>query len=170
MYNLTTYSHVCTSCNAPCTDAQRYCPECGCILLHALRDDSDSFLYAVENDCPDHKWATAYFHRNARLSLQLEGTQLGFNVSLNKGPVVIGRRGSNCIPHVDLGPYAGEVLGVSRQHVRIERDGDTLVVVDLESHNGTYLNGEELKPSKRYQLHNGDALQLGHMLLRVEYC
>ena len=48
--------------------------------------------------------------------------------------------------------------GVSRQHVRVERDGDDWIVADLESKNGTCLNG---KPITRAKLASGDEIQVG---------
>lgn len=47
---------------------------------------------------------------------------------------------------------------VSRRHVRIYREEDTYFVEDLESRNGTWVNGEQLKGSRR--LCDNDVIQL----------
>ncbi|MEM9296290.1 MAG: FHA domain-containing protein [Planctomycetota bacterium] len=51
---------------------------------------------------------------------------------------------------------------VSRQHAKLIQDptGDTLIT-DLESSNGTKLNGEDLTPHAPYRLRPGDVLTLG---------
>jgi diguanylate cyclase (GGDEF)-like protein len=48
--------------------------------------------------------------------------------------------------------------GISRFHCRIKSDGDQLVVEDLQSRNGTFLNGERVVTRG---LEDGDKIQLG---------
>jgi pSer/pThr/pTyr-binding forkhead associated (FHA) protein len=48
---------------------------------------------------------------------------------------------------------------VSRAHCRVERDGNAWRVVDLQSHNGTYVHGQRM--DKAY-LHDGDSFEVGH--------
>jgi two-component system, cell cycle response regulator len=88
--------------------------------------------------------------------------------------------------HVIKGPRAGEVLTVdrgdavlgrgedadlriqdpslSRTHVRFERDGDTLTVTDLDSMNGTLVEGQRVQGTQR--LKSGDLLTLGNVVVR----
>lgn len=47
----------------------------------------------------------------------------------------------------------------SRNHAEIRNDGDSVFVTDLNSRNGTYINGERLVGTK--QLAEGDKLQIG---------
>ena len=47
----------------------------------------------------------------------------------------------------------------SSRHARIERQGDVLVLEDLGSTNGTYLNGELLRGIQ--PLHHGDRIRIG---------
>jgi two-component system cell cycle response regulator len=51
--------------------------------------------------------------------------------------------------------------GVSRRHARLRREGDYVVVEDLGSVNGTYVNGERLAGSRVLQ--EGDKIQVGPM-------
>lgn len=51
---------------------------------------------------------------------------------------------------------------VSRQHARIVRTGNSHVLVDMESTNGTRLNGE---PVSEATLREGDEVQLGGTVL-----
>jgi pSer/pThr/pTyr-binding forkhead associated (FHA) protein len=59
--------------------------------------------------------------------------------------------------------------GVSRRHCRLERRGEHLVAVDLDSTNGTYLNGEALQPQREYVVSHGDKLILGTLHLTISF-
>ena len=74
------------------------------------------------------------------------------------GPVVIGRS-----------PGADIVLGddfVSGRHARVAPAGDSAIVEDLGSTNGTVLNGKRL--SVPTTLREGDAIDIGSVRLRVD--
>jgi pSer/pThr/pTyr-binding forkhead associated (FHA) protein len=52
----------------------------------------------------------------------------------------------------------------SRAHCRIDRRGDAYQVSDLNSSNGTYVNGQKLKAPHRLQA--GDMIKLGASVLQ----
>jgi len=89
-------------------------------------------------------------------------------------PIVIGRRDptgtedESSVPDVDLSPYNAEELGVSRRHLLLNPASDRLQVTDLESGNGTLLNGQKLEPNRPYTLRHDDYLQLGRMRLDIK--
>jgi hypothetical protein len=56
--------------------------------------------------------------------------------------------------------------GVSRRHARVLSDGGGVIVEDLGSSNGTYVNGERI--SGPVELGAGDELQIGATVLGVE--
>lgn len=49
---------------------------------------------------------------------------------------------------------------VGRIHGRIEREEFFYYYIDLESKNGSYVNGERIASNKRYKLQNGDEIKL----------
>jgi len=53
---------------------------------------------------------------------------------------------------------------VSRLHAAVRVDGDTVVVEDLDSSNGTRVNGREISQAR---LEHGDVIQLGGTELEV---
>ena len=85
--------------------------------------------------------------------------------------VIVGRFAptDNTPPDIDLVPYEAERKGVSRRHIRIVDSGNQVLVNDLDSLNGTWLNGERLKPLVEYPLHDGDFLKLGDLELQVKF-
>jgi FHA domain len=64
---------------------------------------------------------------------------------------------------VDLTPYGGRERGVSRRHVVLYRTRYTVSLADLNSSNGTYLNGVQLVPHQPRLLREGDEVRLGNM-------
>lgn len=85
--------------------------------------------------------------------------------------IVIGRAASKVSskPDVNLSRYGGYIHGVSRCHVAITKDSNILMVTDLGSKNGTYLNGAKLNPHQPRVLRSGDELHLGSLPVRVTF-
>ena len=75
---------------------------------------------------------------------------------------------SDVFPKIDLTLDSGLEKGVSRRHARILKREGTILVEDLGSINGTFLNGKPLSPYLPAILHHGDQLQLGKLLIEVE--
>lgn len=70
-------------------------------------------------------------------------------------------------PDIDLSPYEALAHGVSRRHAAIEHHGSHLVLTDLGSTNGTFLNDMHLRPRQPYILKRDDEIRLGYLSLRV---
>jgi pSer/pThr/pTyr-binding forkhead associated (FHA) protein len=85
--------------------------------------------------------------------------------------VTIGRLdpASNSFPEVDLASHGGLRKGISRWHAKIIRRGKEVLIEDLASTNGTFLNRERLTPCFPQVLKSGDELQLGRLTLRVSF-
>jgi FHA domain len=98
--------------------------------------------------------------RSLRLVVQRSPSlEEGDEFPINSAPVTVGRGGQN-----DL------VLGgddfASARHARIEARGDGVWVQDLDSTNGTYVNGARVAGAQ--QVDAGDVLRVGETDLRVE--
>jgi pSer/pThr/pTyr-binding forkhead associated (FHA) protein len=52
---------------------------------------------------------------------------------------------------------------VSRYHALLLRDADGLLMVDLESTNGTVVNGVLVRSDEPVRLYNGDVIQIGQV-------
>ena len=91
----------------------------------------------------------------------------------SKGEFVIGRMADRTSGMaetlLDLSPFGGYGLGISRRHVIIRRAEHGYEVIDLGSVNGTWLNDERLAPHKPIPLASGSHLRLGRMMLLVHY-
>jgi pSer/pThr/pTyr-binding forkhead associated (FHA) protein len=72
------------------------------------------------------------------------------------GPVTVGRS-PDCDIHVDA-------PGLSRLHARLVPTEDGVIVEDLESTNGTFVNNHRVR---RHKLHIGDEVGFDHMRFRL---
>jgi serine/threonine-protein kinase len=94
-------------------------------------------------------------------------TELDATFLLNKEINLVGRTDpqSNIFPDVDLSRFDPETK-ISRRHARVWREGDTFLVEDLGSVNGTVVNDAvRLGPRQPRPLANGDRLRLGETTL-----
>ncbi len=75
--------------------------------------------------------------------------------------------GQPIVPDVDLSSYNAYANGVSRLHAAIKLVNNRIVVVDLGSSNGTYLNGVRLSPYIETPVSHGDLIYLGKLKIQV---
>jgi tRNA A-37 threonylcarbamoyl transferase component Bud32 len=94
-------------------------------------------------------------------------TELDVSFVLQKESNLLGRSDpqSNIFPEVDLSKFDLETK-VSRRHARIWREGETFLIEDLNSVNGTVINDAvRLAPRQPRVLESGDKLRLGETTL-----
>src|SRR5687767_6389532 len=94
-------------------------------------------------------------------------TELDASFVIQKDNNLLGRTDphSNVFPEVDLSRFDPETK-VSRRHARIWREGETFLVEDLGSVNGTVVNDSiRLAPRRPRVLDSGDKLRLGETTL-----
>ena len=113
-----------------------------------------------------------------------DGSVESTRVSLHKIPVDEEGRGPECLvclygghigrkhdmygPEILIGRDPGnhlpvEVDSVSRRHARIDLEGETRIITDLGSTNGTYVNNQ---PVERSQLVSGDLVRIGDVIFK----
>lgn len=86
----------------------------------------------------------------------LTGDKAGKRFALHEGQSILGRSHD-----VEIRVDAADV---SRRHLRIEREGQSIHIVDLDSTNGTRVNGESVTTAR---LRNGDEVLVGTQALRL---
>jgi pSer/pThr/pTyr-binding forkhead associated (FHA) protein len=102
---------------------------------------------------------------------QIDGGQAR-NVGLDVWRVtVLGRADpfSAFRPDLDFGPYGGMRYGVSRRHALVRPSEHDLYLIDQNSTNGTWVNGQRLSPGRDFRLADDDIIELGalRMMLRI---
>lgn len=87
---------------------------------------------------------------------------------LNK-KIYLGRKdpAADVYPEVDLSDDGDRARTVSRLHAKISKQRHEVVIEDLRSTNGTFVNGNRLRPLLPQPLNDGDMLQLGTLQIQV---
>jgi hypothetical protein len=89
-------------------------------------------------------------------------TPSGEQIPLEANHVIIGRKEPKYQVPLDLDlTRLDPKKAVSRQHASIGRDGNKYYLLDLDSTNGTRVNGEKVVPGKKTPLNSGDSIILG---------
>ena len=89
----------------------------------------------------------------------VEGVPDSIDIDLKKGYAVVGRYDKTGKLSADYN-FDMSLTFIGRRHLRFERSGEEMYVIDLESKNHTYLNNEELLPNRRYEIHVNDRITI----------
>ncbi len=157
---------ICTVCHHKNMPGAVFCEECGSALLSDdtlnTQNISKSTRDISVGDVPAQRvvgWATLHILASGQLIPLAERSEF-----------TLGRlsEGQPIVPDLDLGPYQAYSLGVSRIHALIKRNAKGQVqVMDLNSSNGTYLNGQRLPPNQPVVISHGDVVSLGKLKIQI---
>ena len=70
---------------------------------------------------------------------------------------------------IDLVPFGAFQMGVSRQHALVQQTKRGYEIADLDSTNGTFLNGKRLVSRQAYALPQNAQVSLGRLHLLISY-
>lgn len=162
---------LCSYCSTPNREGELFCDECG-NPLQGSPSVSTRKLTQIGASGPLKRpfWGTTRFRSDASVVMRL--ADVAEPVALESKPkLMIGRQdpASNNFPDIDLTPYGAIDNGVSRVHACIQRSEDAITVIDLDSVNGTYLNGQRLIPNQPRVLQDGDEVRFGKLATRIYF-
>jgi hypothetical protein len=163
----------CPFCHTTQVDNTLFCEECGTYLLENDKQETDPL---TTEESSKRGFTTEDFiapdtpHGTGPLTarLRIENGKREVEVILNRA-IHLGRLdpASDTFPEIDLTDLDGLEKGVSRRHARILKRDGLLIIEDLGSINGTYVNGQKLAPYLAEVLHHGDTLRLGMLTIEV---
>ena len=97
----------------------------------------------------------------------VRGKDVGRRFALNGGPMILGNAlGSD--PGIDLSSQEGNApRRMAARQAELDCSGASLVLRDLDSPGGTFVNRQRLLPGQARALQSGDVIQLGGVQLKV---
>ena len=119
--------------------------------MKSLPPDGDAEDTRVSNLAELQQELRARSQRDRAYLIVLTGSNVGemFRIE-STAEAVIGRGQGVAVRLLDD--------GISRRHARVYQLGEAVLIEDLQSSNGTYVNGEQVKVA---ELHDGDKIRLG---------
>lgn len=163
---------ICPSCKHENEEDASYCIECGTALVGdqsdvSTRPVSDEEVQRLGDSAPPPD-ADLHPGSEAALALFIGG---------HKQPVLLRKRaeiylGRDRSPEGDpplIDPDTGLKSGVSRQHAVISHADGVYTIKDLESTNGSSLNGKRMLANVPYVLQSGDQIRLGKIVIYIYF-
>jgi hypothetical protein len=163
---------VCPNCQHKEVTGAIFCSQCGAQLLTAYVLETHKINTAETDKQPIRK--TLPFQPvppefpNSWISLHIVDSGQILPLS-DRNEFTLGRvtEGQPIMPDVDLTAYNAYANGVSRLHAVLKRTGDSAIIIDLGSSNGTYVNGNRLIPHSEHAINHGDLIHLGKLKFQV---
>lgn len=162
---------ICSNCQHKNVAGAMYCAECGAqldgvetLITQAITNEQIEAELKSKGSHPEAPAIPA----NSWLSLHLMDSGKILPLA-SRNEFTLGRlsEGQPIMPDIDLTPYQAYASGVSRLHAVVKRDVNRVMVMDLGSSNGTYLNGRRLNPHTEESLNHGDIVALGKLKIQV---
>ncbi len=161
---------TCPNCKNEALDGTIFCLECGAHLVGAdpratqsiqtsgMGGLKDKYIIADTPPITTQAWGTLHIIESGQLLPLSERKEY-----------TLGRvnEGQPTAPDIDLGPYRAFENGVSRIHAIIKRIENRIILIDLGSSNGTFVNGVRLAARVETPLQNGDMIALGKLKIQI---
>lgn len=162
----------CNHCYHVTDESVKVCPRCGKFLANNTLEKMTRILAA--------RPTTSRLQHRAHVG-KLTPNDTAFYLSGLEGPLVInlsnelvfGRSSrtirESAVEAFDLAPFQAIERGVSRAHLALRRYNRSIMVVDLDSTNGSWLNSYRLQPNVPVVIANGDKLTLAKLSMHVYF-
>jgi hypothetical protein len=162
---------ICPNCQHKEMSGAVYCSKCGAQLvdstiathkIHTAETRSVTTEKHTDRIQPPastlQSWISLHVIESGQILPLADRTEFTLGRSAEGQPIV---------PDVDLTPHNAYANGVSRLHAALKLVKNQIVIVDLGSSNGTYLNGTRLSPYVEVPVAHGDVVYLGKLRLQV---
>ena len=161
----------CLHCGKTNQRHEVFCYSCG-QLLEPIKGAFDTHVLNEPTSTP---LDSEHFGPDSVLVLRVRGSTENYETRPQNSDheVIIGRstKGSVLAPDIDLTNKQASDLGVSRLHLSIRFDAEhqAVLVSDLGSANGSFINGQRMMPKEVRVLRHGDELRLGKLVLLTSF-
>ena len=160
---------TCPNCKHEEVDGAIFCSECGSQLVKSESvhtqmiqpDDGDDRVtgpIAEERPSSNAAWISLHMLDSGQILPISDQTEFTMGRISDNQPIM---------PDLDFSAYKAYDNGVSRLHAVIRQNNGNVIIMDLGSSNGTYVNGTRLLPNTEQPLHHGDVVALGKLKMQI---
>jgi hypothetical protein len=140
----------CPECGIRNSEGASFCVRCGASLIADQPESATTLSFSPSEEEGDVNPLACVAGEDACLVIRSGGGRAGETYALRADRIAIGR-------HPDAAIFLDDVT-VSRNHAVVVREGESWVIVDEGSLNGTYVNRRR---GDRTVLADGDEIQIG---------
>jgi hypothetical protein len=160
---------ICPNCKHNELQGAIFCSECGTQLIASSPIEMPSARLHID-EAPTSPVPVPDLNivGNSWISMHLIDT--GEFIPLKEcNEFTLGRASENqpIMPDVDLTCYKAYENGVSRLHAVVRRTEKRVIIMDLGSSNGTYINGVRIAPNLHQVIRNGDVVSIGKLKIQI---
>jgi DNA-directed RNA polymerase subunit RPC12/RpoP len=160
----------CSKCGTPYNVNDAVCTKCGHVLFDpgrstvALRIDPN--LLRLRRP----QVQTGVLSPEKQVTLVIRGISEKF-IFQDKTEIILGRTDPLTVSptHFDLTTYGGHDRGVSRMHALLRFEDTSITITDLNSANGTFINGTRLVANTPHVLKDNDEIRLGNLPMSIRF-
>ncbi|GAB5491397.1 MAG: FHA domain-containing protein [Phototrophicaceae bacterium] len=163
----------CTNCGEGNREGILFCDVCGYGLTSVATGQATIATKRINDtdaNIAKATWGAARFKQGSEIIIHVRDAEAPVTVEPAQR-LIFGRSDVNSTvkPDIDFASYGAIEKGVSRQHAALEVNEDTLMILDVGSSNGTYLNGQRLLPNQPRVLRDGDEVRLGKLVAHIYF-
>lgn len=156
----------CPSCGQHEFAGTLYCSECGVRLTQQIPSPAGATTPDEAAAAPESAESRLASGARAGLKILASGEVISL---IGRKQFTLGRSmpGQAVIPDIDLDRLDASLHGVSRMHAELIVGQDNVLIKDLESVNGTMVNGKRLRPQRPMPISSGDLIEIGSLRLQL---
>jgi pSer/pThr/pTyr-binding forkhead associated (FHA) protein len=167
---------ICGFCRTQNMEGIFYCEECGTPLFGKARPNQTVDISSTQTleDVPEvlkksSVVGTTVLKSNTRVVLRIR--EYNHDIALDENETIMGRADVNATkqPDVDLTNFGAVDKGISRCHAAFQRKDTILALIDLNSTNGTFVNGNRLTPNQAHIIRDGDEVRFGKLVTHIYF-
>lgn len=175
---------TCPLCGAQHVANTIFCSECGASLIEDASAATDPLSVTDENNLQEGVPEQGINEATPNVQEEIGNTSEAPSVvrliiaetdrtieTILGEAILFGRQdpSTDTYPEVDLTHDRGAENGVSRRHARLSRRVGRILLEDVGSVNGTFVNDTRLAAYIPQVVHDGDQIKLGKAVIRVEF-
>ena len=164
---------LCSECGSSQYPGTLFCSECGKTLVGSAVSEPTDILPFTEFDNRPLPIAVDIQaldppEKSKQILFVIPSSRRRIELKL-KHQIRIGRADpeAKIIPELDLTQDKGIENGISRLHATIQLAKQGVILMDLDSTNGTSLNQSRLPAQKPFLVRSGDEIKLGDLLIHI---
>ncbi|MGB1287223.1 MAG: FHA domain-containing protein [Aggregatilineales bacterium] len=162
---------ICPDCGHENRIGELVCENCGADLYDSLIEQVTTKKLATDKLATRMLTEDGMFTSSRPIVMYVNRNDSPVAVE-RKGDLVIGRHDPNdpsVEVNIDLEHYGAGDKGVSRQHLMLHAEKSPPVIIDMDSSNGTFVNGQRLIAQTPHVLRSGDEVRIGRLPIRIYF-